>query len=90
MTNLVQGTGTGTTRTTGIVGNGDSGGPVVSPHNDGGVLARGVISGMALGSSVKPCQGCAPVGRTCSRVVYFADLPNVLGRLGVQLSTTNF
>jgi streptogrisin D len=87
--NLVQGSDVTGTRGIGIVGNGDSGGPVISPTNDGGVLARGVISGMATGSSFEqPCQGYVPPGRVCSRVVYFADLQNAMARVGVRLNTT--
>jgi streptogrisin D len=89
VTNLIQGSDVTGTRGIGIVGNGDSGGPVISPTNDGGVLARGVISGMATGSSFEqPCQGYVPPGRVCSRVVYFADLQNSMARVGVRLNTT--
>ncbi|MFI6096320.1 hypothetical protein ACIA8G_12235 [Lentzea sp. NPDC051213] len=89
VTNLVQGADVTGTRGIGIVGNGDSGGPVVSPTNDGGVLARGVISGMATGSNFEqPCQGYVPPGRVCSRVVFFADLQNSMARVGVRLNTT--
>ena len=89
VTALVQGQDVTGTRGIGIVGNGDSGGPVVSPTNDGGVLARGVISGMATGPSFEqPCQGYVPPGRVCSRVVFFADLQNAMARVSVRLNTT--
>lgn len=88
VTNLVQGSDVSGTRGIGIVGNGDSGGPVISPTNDGGVVARGVISGMATGSGFEqPCQGYVPPGRVCSRVVFFADLQNSMARVGVRLNT---
>jgi streptogrisin D len=90
VTNLVQGSDVTGTRGIGIVGHGDSGGPVISPTGDGGVLARGVISGMATGSGFEqPCQGWVPPGRVCSRVVYFADLQNSMARVGVRLNTTS-
>lgn len=89
VTNLVQGSDVTGTRGIGIVGNGDSGGPVISPTNDGGLLARGVISGMATGPGFEqPCQGWAPPGRVCSRLVYFADLQNAMAWVGVRLNTT--
>lgn len=88
VTNLVQGADVTGTRGIGIVGNGDSGGPVVSPTSDGGVLARGIISGMATGSNFEqPCQGYVPTNRRCSRIVYFADLQNAMARVGVRLNT---
>ncbi|MCE6999275.1 S1 family peptidase [Saccharothrix sp. S26] len=89
VTNLVQGSDVTGTRGIGIVGNGDSGGPVVSPTSDGGVLARGVISGMATGPEFEqPCQGWVPAGRVCSRVVFFADLQLSMARVGVRLNTS--
>jgi hypothetical protein len=87
VTGLVQGTDVIGTRAFGIVGQGDSGGPVVSPANDGGVQARGVISGMATGNQVRPCYGYAPPNRTCSRIVYFADMQNAMATVGVRLNT---
>jgi streptogrisin D len=74
-------------RTLGIVGNGDSGGPVVSVRSDGKLLARGVISAMELGLAVRPCQGYNPPGRTCSSIVYFADLRGGMNAVGVRINT---
>ena len=87
VTNLLQGSDVTGSRATGIVGQGDSGGPVASPTNDGGLLARGVISGMATGGETRPCAGYVPAGRVCSRVVYFADLQASMATIGVRLNT---
>lgn len=88
VTNLVQGTDVVGARGTGINGNGDSGGPVVSVTGDGGVVGRGIISGMALGPDFeRPCAGWAAPGRRCSRIVYFADLEVAMASVGVRINT---
>jgi hypothetical protein len=86
VTNLVRGVYIAG-RTLGIVGNGDSGGPVVSVAGDGRLLGRGVISGQEGGLAVRPCQGYNPPGRVCSSIVYFADLRGGMNAVGVRINT---
>jgi hypothetical protein len=71
-----------------IAGNGDSGGPMIALRtSDSHAIARGVISGMDLGSYERPCTGYAPPGRRCSMSVWYGTINDIMNTIGVHINT---
>lgn len=68
------------------VGEGDSGGPVFTPHSAGGVVANGVII-LGDGGTQGACRGLQWSGRRCFWRTYHVQVPNILSAFGVTIQT---
>lgn len=73
-----------------VGGNGDSGGPVFSLSGTNAV-ARGTMTGMPLGSDLRPCKGVPggaasdPNARHCSRAIWYPDIITQFNAVGVHI-----
>ncbi|GAA0377405.1 hypothetical protein Acor_43230 [Acrocarpospora corrugata] len=75
----------------GVVGNGDSGGPVYNYGSGGKVFARGVLSSANSNLQEAPCQGEPTTAtRKCSYRFWYGDLNHALALYGGTLQTEHY
>jgi len=70
----------------GVVGNGDSGGPVAQGATTTTVTARGIIDAIDLRAEA-PCLGRTDSGRRCAWRAFHVNIAQVLSGLGLTIQT---